>query len=168
MDGPNGIAPNDIITVHGSGGEARLDGDMIGNTARILEQAYKACYGELVEWVSSPDGRRSFEIQENGSLWTTGGHRGKPIEIFSRVSTSHVRRHIEEAQALAELNGTADADSKKVITQEDLDELNDTLEFELTYEGAKWFANQKHWGWIAHRKFENTVIQLRRADIEGE
>jgi hypothetical protein len=165
MDGPNGIAPNDIIAVHGSGGEARLDGDMIGNTAHLLEQAYKACYGELVEWVAT-DGRRSLEIQENGSLWTTNNY-GKPIEIFSRVSTSHVRRHVEEAQALAELNGTSDADSKKVITQEDLDELNDTLEFKLTYAGAKWFAKQKNWGWIAHRKFENTVIQLRRADNEG-
>ena len=138
---------------------------MIGNTAHLLEQAYKACYGELVEWVAT-DGRRSLEIQENGSLWTTNNY-GKPIEIFSRVSTSHVRRHVEEAQALAELNSTSDADSKKVITQEDLDELNDTLEFKLTYAGAQWFAKQKNWGWIAHRKFENTVIQLRRADDEG-
>lgn len=163
MDGPDGIAPNDIIVVRGSGGMARLDGDIVGNTAKLLEEAYRNCFQRIGDWVRS-EARGQMEVQDDGSLWVIPRNGKSAFEVFARVNNKHIRDHIEETQAEAEAYGYADEGSHKQVSQEDLDSLESTIGFTLTYEGALWLANQKHWGWIAKGIFDAEVIQLRRSD----
>ena len=163
MDGPDGIAPNDIIAVRGSGGMARLDGDIVGNTAKLLEEAYRNCFQRIGDWARS-EARGQMEVQDDGSLWVIPRNGKSPFEVFARVNNKHIRDHIEEAQAEAEAYGYADEGSHKQVSQEDLDSLESTIGFTLTYDGALWLANQKHWGWIAKGIFDAEVIQLRRSD----
>lgn len=163
MDGPDGIAPKDIISIRGSGGTARLDGDLVKNTAMILEKAYRNCFQKIGDWVRS-EARGQLEVQDDGSLWVIPRNGKAPFEVFARVNTKHIRDHVAHAQAEAEALGVADIDGHNYISQEDLDSLESTINFSLTYEGAQWLANQKHWGWIAKGIFDAEVIQLRRSD----
>ena len=142
---------------------ARLDGDIVGNTAKLLEEAYRNCFQRIGDWARS-EARGQMEVQDDGSLWVIPRNGKSPFEVFARVNNKHIRDHIEEAQAEAEAYGYADEGSHKQVSQEDLDSLESTIGFTLTYDGALWLANQKHWGWIAKGIFDAEVIQLRRSD----